>query len=52
MKSEHRKTNASRQARSQLHLSAGVATKRQQYVTDLTQLQIVPENSFSATVGY
>jgi len=49
MKSERKKTNASRQARSQLHLSEGVATKRQQYVTDLTQLQIVPESSFSTT---
>ena len=49
MKSEHKKTNASRQARSQLHLSEGVATKREQCVTDLTQLQIVPECSFSAT---
>ena len=49
MKSEHKKTNASRQARSQLHLSEGVATKREQYVTDLTQLQIVPESCFSVT---
>jgi hypothetical protein len=49
MKSENKKTNASRQARSQFHLSEGVATKREQFVTDLTQLQIVPESSFSAT---
>lgn len=49
MKSKHKKTNAPRQARSQLHLSEGVATEREQYVTDLTQLQIVPESSLSAT---
>lgn len=43
MKSEHGKTNASRQARSQLHLSAGAASKRGPYVTDLSQLQGAPK---------
>jgi hypothetical protein len=43
MKSEHGKTNASRLVRSQLHLSAGAATKRRPYVTDLSQLQGAPK---------
>jgi hypothetical protein len=51
MKSEHTKTNDWRQARSQLHLSAGVATKREQYVTDLSQLHTVPEVWLLTTLG-
>jgi hypothetical protein len=43
MKSEHGKTNASCQARSQLHLSEGAATKLGLHVTDLGQLQGAPK---------
>jgi hypothetical protein len=52
MKSERGKTNASCQARSQLHLSKGAATKRGLHVTDLRQLQGAPkENRESIDCG-
>jgi len=43
MKSEHNKTNAWRQPRSQLHLSAGSATKRGLHVTEYSKLHGAPE---------